>query len=92
MLSYEISREEVQILGEFFKSRYGRSSIRRPELADIINKQEARKYESSGAKAALVSLRQFLNLKGKDLASLLSLSSTSMPGEVTIRAFKMSIN
>jgi len=89
LVKYKITADEVAILTEFLKSRYGRSEIRKSELADVITRLSPRKYDSPAAKLTLQTLNKQLQRKGRGVEAYFeAVENESHPGELTRREFK----
>jgi len=91
MLKFEMTQDEVKTMQEFFRYKYKRVEIKKHELNDINNKPYKRQYEPGGAQSALKAIREKLTRDQRTMEQLLASQVTQL-GEVSLRAFKLSIH
>ena len=89
---FEMSQEEVKTMHEFFRAKFRRSEVKKPELVELLDKQTVRKFESKGAKSALVTIRRQLEQGKRSLKEVLGPGHSKYPGEITLRGFKLAIH
>ena len=93
MLNFKMTAEEVQTMKEFFRAKFRKDSIRKPEFKKLLDTENKRQWDMKTAKMALKQVKAALNKVGKTIPNIFKdYLMNDFPNEVTLRGFKYGIN
>lgn len=92
MLRFDMGKDEIKTLHEFFKAKFKRAEIKKAEFAELLNKVPVRKWDKKSAKAALSMIKGHLDKRGREIEQVLApQKNPEFATEMTLRGFKVCI-